>query len=192
MSINLSDYYHNKFRNALKNIKCAEGSQVTNPDDIWFSKEAWLEALRKMRDKEERACLIFSMFITVASDQTMYTYYSGLYEEFRTLTRYPKFGWYGLGPHNENPLLLIQYPVEEGVVDWAILEDYFKPAAQLFAHEVKAFFTNHMSQIDPNQFVSKFVEDEHVAYVLDGSDKLYSFVNSLGRETAGWMNNTNT
>ncbi len=62
------------------------------------------------------------MFITVASDQTMYAYYLNHYDNFKRLTQYPKFGWCGMGLHNENPLSLILCAIEDKIVDQDLIE----------------------------------------------------------------------
>ncbi|MBF0606731.1 MAG: hypothetical protein HQL61_04145 [Magnetococcales bacterium] len=122
MPLDLKTYYLSYFRKDIEKIKLLHGNRITNKDDFFFDRDSWINAILKINSNEQITCFILSMFITVASDQTMFTYYKPLYGQFKLLTQYPKFGWCGLGPHNENPLLLIRYPIEKSLVEFKEIE----------------------------------------------------------------------
>ncbi len=177
--MNLRDYYLNVFRGDVEKIRFRRGSEVTNPSDFFFDREEWKNAVQLMEDNETKAYFIFSMCITVAPDQTMYTYYQKHYGDFRRLTRYPKFGWCGLGPHNENPLLLIQYAIEDNAVDSNYIGRMSKDAAELFVDEIFDFFVNHMPEVDPKEFIENFVNDNNVATISSQSNLVKTFIDYI-------------
>jgi hypothetical protein len=180
--INLKKYYLNDFRKDLLKIQFERGNEITNPGDFFFDKTSWTDAIRKLQSNEQKACFIISMFITVASDQTMFTYFRSSYRNFRLLTRYPKFGWTGLGPHNENPLLLIKYPVEQSAIDFQEIEVKFAEAAKLFKDEVKDFFVNHMVGINHDEFIKKFTNDKDTIRIITEDGNMKRLVDKINQQ----------
>lgn len=177
--MSLREYYLEVFRADVKRIRFRPGSKVTNPDDFFFDREEWKRAVGLMKDNNTKACFIFSMFITIASDQTMYTYYQNCYDDFRRLTRYPKFGWCGLGPHNENPLKLIQYAIEDNAVDPNSIGSMSEEAAKLFVDEIFDFFVNHICEVSPKDFIDNFLNDNDVATISPQSKLVKKFIDYI-------------
>lgn len=181
MQIELKSYYLNDFRKDLPKIQFTQGNQVTNHGDFFFDKQRWIDALRTIASGEQKACFVFSMFITVASDQTMFAYFHPYYRTFRLLTRYPKFGWCGLGPHNLNPLLLIKYPLDESLIEIADVKKYLESAANLFVDEVKDFLINHMNSINPKEFVTKFISDRYIVQIASEDANMKEFIGKIDK-----------
>jgi len=175
----IRNYYLKTFRTDVEKIRFRLGSKVTNPNDFFFDREEWKRAVRLMEDNNKKACFIFSMFITVASDQTMHAYYQNFYDDFRRLTRYPKFGWCGLGPHNENPLELIQYAIEDNAVDSNSIDSMSKEAAKLFVDEIFDFLGNHICEVSPKKFINNFLNDKDVANRSSQSNVVKIFIDDI-------------
>jgi len=177
--MDIRSYYLKNFRTDVEKIRFQLGSEVTNPNDFFFDKDEWKRVVCLIEDNDKKACFIFSMFITVASDQTMYAYYQNFYDDFRRLTRYPKFGWCGLGPHNENPLKLLQYAIADNAVDSNSIDSMSKEAAKLFVDEIFDFFGNHICEVSSKEFIDNFLDDEDVANVSSQSDVARVFVDDI-------------
>lgn len=183
----LKDYYDKQFREDLLNINFTQGGQggyffdgrPRVPRNLYFSYEEWIEAINKIKLPEDKVCFVFSMFITIASDQTMFTYFNSKYEEFKELTRYPKFGWKGMVSHIQNPLNIIKHPIEQLVISTDIFEQFTESAAKLFIDEVKDFFSKYIKEIDYKEFVSKFVTDPDVVHIIRRDASMKNFIDKM-------------
>jgi len=189
MNLELSKYYRKIFREDVCKINFVAfhtrapllGSLDNNfiDMDAFFYKNDLIRSLKLMHTEIHKAFFIYSIFITVSSDQTMYTYYQSYYNEFRFLTRYPKFGWCGMGPHIKNPLLIFQYPIEENVIDLEIIRKYSKEAALLFRDEVRFFFTEHLKSVNPIEFIDNFANDRDIVRFSSRNEFLKSFIDEI-------------
>ncbi len=179
MPNDIRGYYLEEFRNDFKRISFVPGTNATNPGDSFFDAESWRRAVGLFDDEQTKTWFIFSMFITVASDQIMFTYYPQDYRRFRDLTRYPKFGWCGLGPHNQNPLLLIQVPLQDHVVSDRYIEENSVSAAKLFVDEVVDFFSRHMPHINSQEFFEHFLNDGQVKDTLNNFPIVSAFLHEI-------------
>jgi hypothetical protein len=179
MSKDLADYYVNEFRNDIAKINFNEGLLSSTIGLVCFDKDAWLEAVKSMENETTKAYFIFSMFITVASDQTMFEYYHDQYKRFDSLTKYPKFGSCGLGPHNENPLYLIIYPIENKIIDSKLISDHLQDASQLFIDEINKFFCDYLDNINSKEFVEHFITDKYVTKIKKENNLIEKFISSI-------------
>lgn len=179
--MSLREYYLNDFCNDIKNIKFQHGNRVTNPNDLFFNAEEWIRVINLLPNDERKAYFIYSMFVTVASDQTMYTYYRDRYEEFRKKTRYPKYGYCCLGPHNNNPLSLIAYPIQVQAISRDKIEGISEEAAKLFNDEILDFFKNYMNDIDTTKFIKAFLNDTDIKEYCAFNNFIDQIKNNLPR-----------
>ena len=66
---------------------------------------------------QDRPRFLVCLFIAIVSDQNVFSHFRGSYFAWHQSTLMPKFGWSGLGLHNENPLKLLRVPADLGLVD---------------------------------------------------------------------------
>jgi len=177
--MNIKDYYLQQFRVDFKKVELQKASNICNTDDLFFSREELQRVLKTDITAQNHPYFIFSMFITIASDQIIYTYFPDNYSEFRNYTRYPKFGYCGLGPHNENPLMIVVDAVEKKIVPQETVEKLFSEAAELFIAEIKDFFEKYMCSIQPEDFFRKFITDKHILKVCDDYDYAAAFIQEI-------------
>jgi hypothetical protein len=171
----LKEYYFDDFGDDINNINFQHGG-TPNPGDLFFSENEWVGAVQ---NNNRKAYFICSMFVTVASDQTMYTYYKDHYNKFKDYTRYPKFGYCGLGPHNQNPLSLIGLPVDNGIIQSSAIENISEEAAKLFVDEIFDFFTQYMNTINPADFLTNFLNDKHIVAFSQSHNWMNNFIKQI-------------
>jgi len=189
MSLDIKAYYLDEFRGDWQKIFSSEYARVTNSPDMLFDKHAWFDTLFMLDGEKRRACFIFSMFITLAIGQTLFTYFTPYHEAYWLHARLPRFGYRGLGPHNENPLMFIKYPLRRRFGDCVLLpipwfEKYAPAAAQLFVDEIRDFCAEHAKEIDPGEFVYKFASDPYIEQLATEDPNLRMFVDQI-KESGG-------
>lgn len=172
----IKDYYNNDFRADIKRIDFNDGSPTMQG---YFKQESWLKAVESITDKTERVYFAFSMLITIATDQTMFTYFKGNYKQFETLTRYPKFGWHGLGPHNQNPFLLLLNPLEAGFLAETDITPVVDEFCTLFVDEINDFTKNHMTNISTKELLGAFIGDKNMVVTAEQHKLVGEIVETL-------------
>jgi hypothetical protein len=187
----IRDYYLNRFRKEIKTISFEERSLLTNQKDFFFNKKSWLNAVNNITDNELKIFFIYSMFITIASDEIMYTYYNMDYSKFRTQTRYPKFGLCGLGTHIENPLTLIQHLIDENSIDIGLLQKHSISAAKLFVDEVDDYLQKYLTEVDLKDFFRKFVNDNDVRNMVSNNQVIKKIVDDISNTVENSLKQSN-
>jgi hypothetical protein len=119
--------------------------------------------------KENFEYFCLSLFTIITFDQCVYTYYEKQYNEFRKKTMYPKFGWCGMGPHNEPPKKLLNRPEKLGYIEKIKVETFINEYIELFINECKEFFEMTKLNINQNEFLIKLINDQ--GFIPNDSDK---------------------
>lgn len=161
----MKQYYHNQFRQDLDKLNYTVYNYF-GIEHRFFGGDKWMNFQEDLQNitPEYKAKFILSLFITVSVDQAFYTYLpEEIYrKEIEPLLKYPKFGWTGMGPHNEPPKYLIIRPVEFGVVSAQEILRYKQAAMELFVSEVVDFQQNHYTPLNVRDFFQQFINDRHI------------------------------
>ena len=105
----LKNYFYNDFAMHLHNI--ADKKKPVGFDDkyVFIGGSKW-ENFEKDMQKipvENQPAFIVSLFMIIFTNQAIYTYERNLHRIWRENTRFPNFGHWGFGPHNENPFWIL-------------------------------------------------------------------------------------
>ncbi|MDD2546971.1 MAG: hypothetical protein PHI55_11935 [Burkholderiaceae bacterium] len=120
----MRDYFLEKFPIQLQGLKYQQPHRVVRQhilrDEavVFFGGRDWTSVSDDLSKipSEDRPPFILSLFMVVLADQWWYYYRPNLYDLWRKENSIPKFGWSGLGPHNENPFKLLWAPEKAGLV----------------------------------------------------------------------------
>jgi hypothetical protein len=110
---------------------------------------------------ERRVFFLICLYFTVLVDQAMHANFRSHYEEFESLTKYPKF-CHGLDQFQKNPRALLYVPVDKSFVDKTEMGQHLKAGMRLFVAEVKSFFEQHLPQVSYSEFLEKLIYDRDV------------------------------
>ena len=89
---------------------------------VFFGGENWSRVESDLLGipQGERPRFVWGLFLMVVTDQNLHEpALASHYPQWRSVTRLPKLGWCGMGPHYENAIWLLRAPEEKGVVDTA-------------------------------------------------------------------------
>jgi len=127
---------------------------------MFFGGQDWEQCKADLNNipEEDRAAFILCLFIVVITDQNIYAHFRDKYGNWRAKTQFPKFGWSGFGPHNENPLKILVVPVKKEFVKLAAVETHLPEAMELFVGEVERFVMGQI-QIPTADFFTRMCGD---------------------------------
>ena len=124
----MHDYFYSIFPHQLRMLPCENPpnhiNEIFRLDNApFFGGENWNQVKEDLSGipESDRVRFILSLFMIIVTDQTLYTYSSTTYDAWRAATRYPKFGYFGFGLLNENPLKLLWAPENAELIDAAVL-----------------------------------------------------------------------
>jgi hypothetical protein len=120
----LAHYFYEQFREHLTRIEHKQPNPqvreiMGDPNALFIGGMDWRNVVADLGKvpAASRAYFVLSLFMTTLTDQVIYTYFRAQYPDWRLGTHFPKFGWSGYGPHNENPFILLWAPEREGVLN---------------------------------------------------------------------------
>ena len=192
-SLKIKKYLKNQFLLDLRTMDFHQPNStiLNNPDSfridnntIYFGGENWRNINNDIRNIEERNQEFFFLllFMITVIDLTMFTYYEASYEKFRGLTRYPKFGWVGFGPHYETPKKLINIPENRGLIEKKAVLKYIDVYIDLFFEECDAFFKINTPEITTADFIRKIVNDGDFQIAFSDENTIFELIyNKLKR-----------
>jgi hypothetical protein len=157
--MNISDYYHQKFRSDL--------AVFMGQSSVPYFGHNWRHDCRGLErvPVATRPCFLVCLYFTVLVDQAMHEHYRSHYSRFEQLTHYPKF-CHGLGQFQHNPRAILSVPIERGFVSADELHAQLAPGMQLFVAEVVSFFLDHMPDIPAAEFFDRLAYDGDVQIPL--------------------------
>jgi len=132
--------------------------------------------------KSKRANFILSLFMVVLTDQCLFTCFSDSYPIWRKQTGFPKFGWSGFGPHNENPLKLLWAPEREKEVDNTEVIEDMPNFVDFMIKTVKDFFNQNLSDVKYTDFFDAIINDS--AFEFSEGEIVKSFKTVLQQKLA--------
>lgn len=155
----IKNYYFSHFSSDLKAFM--PDAHIPYFGHTWDINCQGLENISGHNEPRFLLCLYF----TVLVDQAMHAHYRNHYQKFESLTRYPKF-CHGLGQFHKNPRDILLVPIERGLLEKKVIDDLLVDAMSLFVDEVLDFCKNHMTEIDPIEFLDTLLYDSDVQVPL--------------------------
>lgn len=120
----MHDYFYCLFQNQLRQLTYFMPSRnLSERYDLknvpFFGGPDWNNAKEDLSGipENDRPRFILSLFMVVITDQAILTYNRQFYNQWREETRFPKFGCFGFGIHNENPFKLLSTPESQDLVN---------------------------------------------------------------------------
>ena len=165
--MNIEQYYPNQFLKDLSKLSLKKPNSVilgyskkigVDNTTIFFGGQEWEHCVLDMQVSEYKNYFALSIFAMVCNDLNMHANFNLHYPKFRKFTNYPKFGWSGFAPHFESPEWLIKKPVSLGIVNFE--NETLKQFAALWKATIIDFFTLHIPEILPTQFIEKLCNDD--------------------------------
>ena len=152
----MHDYFHQRFPAQLARIAFRRPNDVVrehimqDPGVVFFGGRDWETVAEDLATvpAADRSRFILSLFMVVLTDQVLYTHFHESYNAWRRETNYPKFGWSGLGPHNENPLKILWAPEREQIVDINKLLALIPEFVKFCVNETTTYFQQHLPAIE--------------------------------------------
>lgn len=115
-------------------------------------------------NKKEKELFGVALYFTVLTDMVCYTYFSGRYQTFQRLTRYPKFIGNCLSTcryhyHPERIFRALNEGLRKESDRMLRFDEIFSEAKVVIEKEVRDFFYNHMPGVDAELFWNKCVAE---------------------------------
>ena len=114
--------------------------------------------------RDDRSRFVLCLFMVVLTDQALYTYFRTSYETWRRRTNFPKFGWSGFGPHNENPFKILYAPERANVVDTNNMLFLVRDFVSFFVDETVNYFAQHLPEVEIQGFFDAIQRDNGYAF----------------------------
>lgn len=169
---NFETYYKTKFRHDIALFFATIPDHSKFHEDNQYKQTFSIQYERLTRDfdhlkqltKSDREYFGISLYFTVLTDMVCYSFFRENYNDFRKLTLYPKFigncpGGCRYHYHPSDIFIAMNFsrskPLE--ILSSECLDFYekFKEAIPTMEQETKDFFTDHLKEIDGQQFWEK-------------------------------------
>lgn len=179
--MDINDYFYQKFPKELKKLNFAKPNKVVSEkimndaSVMFFGGQNWKNANEDLSNisMNERPLFVLSLFLITLTDQCLFTYEPTLYEKWRNATNFPKFGWAGFGPHNENPFCILTEPEREGLVNQSMILDLMPEFVEFMSEQTELAFKESLKQVNLKDYFNYIINDK--AYSLDEGEILKSF-----------------
>lgn len=163
-------YFYNRFPSQLATLGLHQPNPIIlrNMRDsgvVFFGDPEWSNVRSDLAavPEADRPLFILSLFMVVLTDQAVYTYFPHSYDTWRMHTRFPKFGWSGFGPHNENPIWILRVPEREGVIASDAVIGLMPEFARFLARETTTTFRQWLPAIDVTAYFNAVRGDKDYA-----------------------------
>ena len=132
-----------------------------DPSVVFFGGPDWENVADDLANipAPDRSRFILSLFMVVLTDQALYRHFRQSYDAWRRKTNYPKFGWSGFGPHNENPFKILWAPEREHIIDNNELLALAPDFVRFFVDEATAYFRQHLPAIEVRAYFDAIKHD---------------------------------
>lgn len=156
----MKHYFHNKFPSQLTLLAFNRPSQIVREhimkDDavMFFGGKDWESAKTDLNrvPSDDRPKFVLALFMVVISDQCLYRHFNETYQTWRCQTKFPKFGWSGFGPHNENPFKILWAPERDEVISTTEIALILPEFVSFMKSETDCYFSNHLPGIPSKAF----------------------------------------
>jgi hypothetical protein len=168
----MHDYFYGRFPLQLARLTFRRPNDVVceqimrDPGVVFFGGPDWENVATDLGTVPEtdRPRFILSLFMVVLTDQALYTYFRDAYEAWRRRTNFPKFGWSGFGPHNENPFKILWAPEREGIIDIHGLLALIPEFMRFFVGETRTYFRQHLPAVGVRNYFDAIRGDRGYAF----------------------------
>jgi hypothetical protein len=173
----MNDYFYKKFPGQLRGLEYQRPNQVViehimrDNAVVFFGGQHWDNVSNDLAaiPPEDRPRFILSLFMVILTDQCLYTYYKDSYKLWREKTQFPKFGWSGFGPHNENPFMVLYIPERKKVVDTNKVIELLPEFVKFFVEETKNYFKANLPDVNTTEFFNKIKNDSSFISINKGT-----------------------
>lgn len=154
------DYFYSRFPMHLATLDIRRPSEAVRerimgqPSAVFFGGPEWRNVPEDLGriPPPDRPLFPLALFMTTLTDQAIYTHFRDQYATWLSRTQFPKFGWAGFGPHNENPFKLLWAPEREQVVDPHETCELVPEFCRFLIDETTKYFSDHLPAIDGRRF----------------------------------------
>lgn len=152
----MRDYFFGRFPSQLGLLAFRRPDSVVlehimcDPSVVFFGGPDWENVANDLRQvpENDRPQFVLCLFMVVLTDQALYTYFRDSYDGWRRRTNFPKFGWSGFGPHNENPFKLLRASERNQVVSADSILNLIPRFVRFFVDETSEYFQQHLPAVD--------------------------------------------
>ncbi len=152
----MRDYFYEKFPSQFSSIATqrpngtVRGHILADPSVIFFGGADWKNVAKDLNaiPMSDRSRFVFALFMVVLTDQALYAHFRDSYDAWRRRTNFPKFGWSGFGPHNENPFKILWAPEREGLIDSKEFLGAIPEFVRFFMDETTSCFRQYLPEVD--------------------------------------------
>jgi hypothetical protein len=163
----MHNYFYTTFPNQIRLLEIRRPNQVVLEhimrDDsvIFFGGRDWKNVSDDLSQipPEDRPHFILSLFMVVLTDQCLFTYQPDSYPLWRQKTSFPKFGWSGFGPHNENPFKVLWAPERDKVVKTDEVVKLIPQFVEFMLEETYRFFDNSLPTVNSAKYFESIRQD---------------------------------
>jgi hypothetical protein len=188
--MNLNTYLKTHFSSDLEKLPKQEPNDVLKKmfGNIYcFGDKEWTKAHTDLNSiaKERWTEFVFILFVEVLIDQNTYEHFRQNYPSSIEHTRLPKFGYSGLGLHNENPLVLIKAASDSELLGKDVLLDRAKECGK-FCRQNGDAICKGILKIDTSDFWIA-LKNDNWTNLANGDPFLKDFLNRFfeGLKTVG-------
>jgi len=172
METTMHEYFYGRFPSQLRHLEFRRPNDVVREHImrdqavVFFGGRDWENVATDLRliPEEDRSLFILSLFMVVLTDQALYTHRHDLYDAWRLKTNFPKFGWSGFGPHNENPFKILWAPEREGIINTNEILALLPTFVRFFVDETTTYFRQHLREVDVPGFFDAIRHDNGYAF----------------------------
>jgi len=172
METAMHDYFYGRFPSQLGLLTFRRPNDVVrehlmrDPAVVFFGGPDWdnVAADLSIVPEQDRSRFVLSLFMAVLTDQALYTYFRDSYDEWRERTNFPKFGWSGFGPHNENPFKILWAPERVSIVDNDELLALVPEFVRFLVEETTTYFRHHLPVVDVRGYFDAIRRDRGYAF----------------------------
>ena len=179
----IAEYFYKRFPSDFARIDFKKANELLAPEPaVFFGGENWENVRRDLTrvSKGNREKCVLSLFMITITEQVIYTYHRTSYAAWRSRTGFPKFGWSGYGFHHENPFILLQRPVDAGVVTAEQLCALMPEFTRFYLQATGDYIKRHLPQIKMAKFLRGLMRDH--AYVAANGPVALEFKRCLEAE----------
>ena len=163
----MHDYFYNRFPPQLAQLAFRRPNDIVreqitrDASVVFFGGPDWENVAADLATVPalDRTRFILSLFMVVLTDQAFYTHFHESYDAWRRRTNFPKFGWSGFGPHNENPFKVLWAPEREHLIDNNELLALVPDFARFFVDETTTYFRQHHPAIEVREYFDAIKND---------------------------------
>lgn len=170
----MRDYFYQRFPLQLARLEFRRPNDIvrehimSDSAVVFFGGPDWENARSDLASvpEEDRSRFILSLFMVVVTDQALYTYFRGSYDTWRKCTNFPKFGWPGFGPHNENPFKILWAPEREAMINNTQIVDLIPEFVRFWVDDTTSFFHQNLPGIHVARYFDAIRHDQCYAFNL--------------------------